>query len=181
MKMILKKRLILGDFTMRTMFLACTLMAFSVSAMAEETRLSFSSIDGPKMSFAISTTGSKPVKSTTKDNKTIIETKEMTVYLWPVPNAKTVDEGVKLVDDVIKDEEKSMKIDETKTIEIGGAEAKHLIGHGKEADDGDPGTVDVVVFKVGGKVVVACVHGEEEAAPRQRQPMLDMLKSVKTQ
>ena len=166
---------------MRTIFSACVLLAFSVPALAEETKVSFSSSDGPTMSFAVSTTGAKGIKSSTKDNKTVIETKEMTVYLWHVPKATTVEEGVKAVDDVIKDEEKNMKVDKTETIEIGGAEAKHLMGHGNEADDNDPGTVDVVVFKVGGKIVVACVHGENEIAVQQRQPMLDMLKSVKAQ
>jgi uncharacterized protein YodC (DUF2158 family) len=149
-------------------------------ALAAESTVTVSSGDGPKMTFTVkSKSGS--VKSSTKDGKSVIETKEFTIYLWSVPKAKTVAEGVAAADDVIKDEVKSMKVDETKSITIDGGDAKHLIGHGKEADDGDDGTVDVVVFTVGGKVMVACVHGEGEAAPRQREPMLDTLKTVKTE
>ena len=53
------------------------------------------------------------------------------------------------------------------------------MGRGIEADDEEPGTVDVVVFTVGKTVLVACVHGEGDTAVRQRQPMLNALKTVR--
>ena len=67
----------------------------------------------------------------------------------------------------------------TEKITVAEKEAKHLKGKSVEADDHDPGTTDVIVFTVGKTVFVACVHGEGEAAAKQRQSMLDALKTIK--
>ncbi len=99
--------------------------------------------------------------------------------LWVVPKAKTVAEAIAGLDDVIKSEVLKFSPASTEPITVAGAEGKHLKGKGVEADDQDPGTADVVVFTVGKTVVVACVHGEGDAAVRRRQPMLDALKTVK--
>ena len=99
--------------------------------------------------------------------------------LWVVPKAKTVAEAITDLDDVIKSEVLKFNAASTEAITVADADAKHLKGKGIEADDQDPATVDVVVFTVGKTVFVACVHGEGQAAVRQRQPMLKALKTVK--
>jgi len=118
-------------------------------------------------------------KVTTEKEKTVIDTKDMVLDLWVVPKAKTVAEAIIGLDDVIKSEVLNFKAASTEAITVAKAEGKHLKGKGLEADDQDPATVDVVVFKVGKTVLVACVHGEGQAAVRQRQPMLNALKTVK--
>ncbi len=118
-------------------------------------------------------------KVTTDKEKTVIDTKDMVLDLWVVPKAKTVAEAIAALDDVIKSEVLKFSPASTEAITVAEAEGKHLKGKGVEADDQDPATVDVVVFTVGKTVLVACVHGEGQAAVRQRQPMLNALKTVK--
>ncbi|MGO9111860.1 MAG: hypothetical protein ACLP9L_21750 [Thermoguttaceae bacterium] len=118
-------------------------------------------------------------KVTMDKEKTVIDTKDMVLDLWVVPKAKTVAAAIASLDDVIKGEVLKFSPTSKEAITVAGAEGKHLMGKGIEADDQDPATVDVVVFKVGRTVLVACVHGEGEAAVRQRQPMLNALKTVK--
>lgn len=118
-------------------------------------------------------------KVTTNKEKTVIDTKDMVLDLWVVPNAKTVDEAIAGLNDLLKSEVLKFKVTSTESITVAAAEGKHLMGKGIEADDQDPGTVDVVVFMVGKTVLVACVHGEGGAAVQQRQPMLTALKTVK--
>ncbi len=121
----------------------------------------------------------KSAKVTTEKDKTVIDTKDMVLDLWVVPKAKAVAEAIAALDDVIKSEVLKFKQTSTEAITVAEAEGKHLIGKGLEADDQDPATVDVVVFSVGKTVFVACVHGEGQAALRQRPPMLKVLKTVK--
>ena len=52
-------------------------------------------------------------------------------------------------------------------------------GKGAEADDGDPGAAEVVIFTVGKHVFVACVHGEKNEAAKRSPYMLALLKSAK--
>jgi len=110
---------------------------------------------------------------------TIIETKDLVLNLWIVPTAKTVPEAIAGLDEVIKSEVLKFTAYRAETITVAGTEGKHLMGTGIDADDEVPATVDVVVFMVGKTVLVACVHGEGDTALRQRQPMLNALKTVK--
>ena len=114
----------------------------------------------------------RSAKVTTDKEKTVIDTNDMTLDLWVVPGAKTVDEAIAGLADVIKGEVLEFRPARTEAITVAGAEGKHLMGKGVEADDHDPGTADVVVFMVGKTVLVACVHGEGETAVKQRPPML---------
>ncbi len=118
-------------------------------------------------------------KVATDKEKTVIDTKDMVLDLWVVPKAKTVAEAIAGLDDVIKSEVLKFHAISSEAITVAESEGKHLMGKGIEADDQDPATVDVVVFAVDKTVLVACVHGEGEAAVRQRQPMLNALKTVK--
>ena len=80
-------------------------------------------------------------------------------FIWTV-NAGALDEAASSVPDVIKSEFKEFKLADTKELTVAGAPAKQLSGSGFEADDGDPGNAVVVLFRVGGHVFAACVHGE---------------------
>jgi hypothetical protein len=118
-------------------------------------------------------------KVTSSEGKTVVDTKEWNLYLWVVPQAKTVGEAVPKAAEVIKSEVKDFVVQRSDTITVAGAEAKHLMGKGREADDNDPATADVVVFAVGKTVLAACVHGEGETAERQRPALLAVLKTAK--
>jgi len=61
---------------------------------------------------------------------------------------------------------------------VAGAPAKHVTGSGNEADDGDPGNAEVVLFVVRGRVFAGCVHGEFDDASRARAPMLAVLRTA---
>ncbi len=115
----------------------------------------------------------------TKDKaKTVIDSKDLTLDLWVVPKAKSVGAAIDRLDDVIKGEVLKFTATSTETTAVANNEAKHLKGKGLEADDQDPATVDIVAFTVGKTVLVACVHGEGQAAVRQREPMLKALKTI---
>ncbi len=163
---------------MRTGFFVLALLSFGAAGFAEDTKDTTISSHGAAV---VTLTVAKDAKVTTTEGKTVIDTKEPPMYLciWVAPKAKTVDEAVQKVGEVIKSEFTDFKVKKTATVKVAGAEAKHLMGEGKEADDGDPGTAEVVVFAVGKNIVVACVHGEGEVAARERQPMLAVLKTAK--
>jgi hypothetical protein len=82
------------------------------------------------------------------------------VEVWLASGTKTVDEAVKQVNTQIVSEFKNFKPNETTDLTVAGSPAKRMVGAGEEADDGDPGKADVIVFKVGDHVFVACNHGE---------------------
>ena len=52
-----------------------------------------------------------------------------------------------------------------------------LVGKGHEADDGDAGSADVVVFKVADHIFIACNHGEG-LDPAAQQGMLTLLQTA---
>jgi hypothetical protein len=97
--------------------------------------------------------------------------------VWMVAGARTVDEAVSHISAQIKDEFKDFKSTSTTPLTIAGSPAERLMGSGAEADDGDPGTADVVVFKAGEHVFIACTHGEDLSADAQ-QWMLTTLQSA---
>ena len=109
----------------------------------------------------------------------MIDGKTWTGYLWVVPDCDSVEKAIPKVGKVIAGEAKDFVVDRTEKLTVADAEAKELSGKGKEADDGDDATIDVVVFAVGKSVLVACVHGEGQTGPRWRPAMLDFLKTAK--
>jgi hypothetical protein len=82
------------------------------------------------------------------------------VEFWLVRGSSSVDDAVGKVAGQIVDEFKDFKPNNTSDLTIAGAPAKRLVGTGHEADDGDPGSADLIVFKVGDHVFVGCDHGE---------------------
>jgi hypothetical protein len=158
-----------GLFSLLALFIAS-------AASAEDMKTVTLSHEGTAV---LTISASQAAKVTATDEKTVIDTKDMVLDLWVAPKAKTVAEAVAGLDDIIKSEVLKFKPASTEAITVAESEGKHLKGKGVEADDQDPGTADVVVFMVGKTVCVACVHGEGETAARQRQPMLNALKTVK--
>ena len=102
----------------------------------------------------------------------------MSLHIWAVSKARTVDDAVPRAAKLIESEFVKFKPGPVEKIEIAGASARHLSGAGNEADDGDPGNAEVVIFEAGGRVFAACVHGEFDDAARERAPMMAALKTA---
>lgn len=154
--------------------IACLLLAINV-CMAEDITITITTNDSPVLVLTVPQTA----RVTKSAGKTEIKTKDMTLCVWTIASAKTIEEGMTRVPETIKGEVLKFTAASTNAIEVAGAAAKHLAGRGVEADDGDPATVDVVVFIAGKCVFAACVHGEGNEASLERQPMLAVLKTAK--
>ena len=113
-------------------------------------------------------------------DKTLIHTTNMFLHVWPVSGAKTVYEAQVRLGDVIKGDVLKFSASLTNEITVAGSPARHFIGKGVEADDGDDATVDVVIFELGKQMFIASVHGEGNDASREREPMLKMLETAKS-
>jgi hypothetical protein len=161
---------------MKTGLCTFAVLAFATVASAEDMKKVTISHKG---SAVMTISAPQSAKVTVDKEKTVIDAKNMVLDLWVVPKAKTVAEAIATLDDVLKSEVLKFSPASKEAVTLGDAEGQHLKGKGIEADDQDPATVDVVVLKVGKTVFVACVHGEGQAAVRQRQPMLNALKTVK--
>ena len=109
------------------------------------------------------------VTVTATKEKTTLQTTNMFLHIWVVANATNVASGVSRLADVIKGEVLKFKPETTTDLTVAGAPAKRLSGPGTEADDGDEGHADVVVFTAGGRVFLACVHGEKLDAAERKQ------------
>jgi hypothetical protein len=157
------------------MIFGLVLLFTSSVALAEDKTVSVP----PTGDAAVTLNVPSTAKVTTDKDKTTIDTNKFNLYVWLAPKAKTIDDAVADVGEIVKSEAINLKDQETKTIKVAGADAKHIMAKSNEADDNDPGTTDVVVFTVGGKVIVACIHGENEFAPKNRQRMLDILATAK--
>ncbi len=107
-----------------------------------------------------------------------IRTTNMSLHVWAVSDAKTANDALPRAADLIKSEFIKFKTTASMDMTIAGAPAKHITGSGNEADDGDPGNAEVVLFVVGGHVFAGCVHGEFNDASRARAPMMVVLKTA---
>jgi len=148
-------------------------LALAASAFAEDKEITISE------GLHLSVPKAAEVTKSKKGEQTTIQGKDWKVYIWPVEKAKTVEEALAHVNATIKPEFTDYVVASTEEITVAGNKAKHLKGKGAEADDGDPGSADVVVFEVGKHVFVACVHGEKDAAAKQRPELLNVLKTAK--
>ena len=115
----------------------------------------------------------------TVQDKTIIHTTNMYLYVWPVAGARNLNEAHARLREVIKGDVVKFSVSATNEITVASAPARHLIGTGFEADDGDDATADVVIFAVGKHLFIACVHGEGNDAVRERAPMLKLLQTAR--
>lgn len=117
----------------------------------------------------------------TEGERTSIRAAKAQIYLqlWPLAKAKTVEAGLSLLPDLLAAKDVTdFKVTTTNHITVAGAPALHLVGGGKEQDDGDPSEADVVVFSVENKFFAACVHGEHRI-PAEVTAMLKVLASAK--
>jgi hypothetical protein len=122
-------------------------------------------------------TGPANMRCLNADGSLQLHGPEYNVEFWLMRGAKTVDEGVGRVSSQIVDEFKDFKADRTTDLTVAGSPAKRLVGHGREADDGDPGEADVIVFKVGEHIFVGCNHGEG-LVPAGQQGLLMVVQSA---
>ena len=117
----------------------------------------------------------------TEGERTSIRATKAQIYLqlWPLAQARTVDEGVGFIPSLLATRDVThFKAATTNHISVAGVPALHLVGNGKEQDDGDPSEADVVVFSVGNKIFAACVHGEHRVTA-EVTAMLKVLKTAK--
>ena len=180
---------------MRTFWGLCVLMvaAAMMVACATEKESKTENASDAKMEVvgaagkAVLLSGGKEVLVVTVPAETQYKNQEGSLHLkwhesefdiWLVSGATTIDQGVAHVAEQIKDEFKKFKPTKSNDLTIAGSLAKQLIGKGVEADDGDDGKADVVVFKVGNHIFVACVHGES-LFEGDEQWMLTVLKTAR--
>ena len=107
-----------------------------------------------------------------------VVTTNLSLHVWAVTNAATVDAAVSHAAEIIKSEFVKFKHSSTMDVTIAGSSGKHVIGPGNEADDNDPGNAEVVFFSTGGKVFAACVHGEADDASKARPAMMSVLRTA---
>ena len=100
-----------------------SLVISSCVCLAETTNVTIIAEGTPALVLKIP----QSVKVTSKKEKTEIKTKEMTLYIWAIPTAKTVDEGTAQIPNVISREVVQFVATNTNTITVAGAVAKHLI------------------------------------------------------
>jgi hypothetical protein len=146
----------------------------AVLASAQDTTVTLS-VDGKP---ALALTAPAAAKVTSSNGYVNIKTTNMSLHIWAVPHAATLKDAHPRVADLIKSEFVKFKTNATKDMVIAGAPAKHVFGSGNEADDGDPGNAEVVLFVVGGNVFAACVHGEFDDASRASAPMMAVLQTA---
>ena len=113
-------------------------------------------------------TMSLDTKCTDGDGFLKLKSPQFEIEVWLVPGAKTVDEAIGQLNKQIESEFKDFKPHTTSDLTIAGSAAKRLAGKGHEADDGDDGDADIIVFKVAGHVFVACTHDERLNPPARR-------------
>ena len=118
-------------------------------------------------------------RCTPTDGRLHVEATDRNVDFWLVAGARTVDEGIARVGQVIKPEFEGFKATSSTPLTVAGEPATRLTGSGTEADDGDPGEADVVVFKAGGNIFIACTHGESILSA-SRQWMMTLVQSART-
>ncbi len=176
--------------TVAMALLACALISCS-SSQTEKTSGAAQKADD-KGSYVV-TAGGAPVLRLTlepgaqafagkeaSEPTTVVSAKQMHhFYIWTVSDAKTIDEAVAGVPTLIKSEFVGLKPTVTKDVTVAGVKGKSLFGEGTEADDGDPGSAEVVLFAMGGHVFAACVHGEGDAPALNRNFMMTALDSAR--
>ncbi len=107
-----------------------------------------------------------------------IRTTNLSLYLWPVSEAKSAQDALPRVAEIIKSRFINFKASTTNQMDIVGAPAEDVAGSGNEADDNDSGTAEVVFFEVGRQVFAGCVYGELDKAARERPAMLAVLRTA---
>ncbi len=108
------------------------------------------------------------IKCTHKNGFLDLTSRNHYVEVWLVPGASTVAQAVAQAGRVIQSEFQNLKTTTPSDLTVAGAPARHLAAVGNEADDGDPGQADLIVFQVGPHIFVGCTHSED-VTPGDRQ------------
>jgi len=119
---------------------------------AQETNLTIS-VEG---SAALVLRIPKDANVTVTGNHTVIQNPNTTFHLWSLADAKTINDAVPRIQEIIKPEFVNFKPTTTNEMVITGKPARHISGMGNEADDGDPGAAEVVFFSTSKHVFAVC-------------------------
>jgi len=160
---------------MKALSVAVVIMSFAYCAVAEERTIAVLADKEPVLELTVPANA----QVTLIKDKTVIQTTNMFLYVWPVAGARTLDEAQARLDEIIKVDVLKFSASVTNSITMADSPARHLIGNGLEADDQDNATADVVIFKVGNRLFIACVHGEVNEASKEREPMLKVLHTAR--
>ena len=151
------------------------IMSSAARASAQDTSATLSVDKKPALVFKVP----KAAKLVSTNGYLRIQTTNLTLHVWAVPDAKRAADAIPRVPDIIKSEFLNFKTTDILSLDFAGAPGRHVIGSGNEADDNDPGKAEVVLFLVGGRVFAACVHGEADDAAKARPAMMAVLKTAK--
>ena len=164
----------------QTMRLPIFALAFACSAITgfAETKEIAIKVDGKE---ALSLSVPKDADVKTKGDKTTIIAPHVQVYVWVLPDAKTVAAVVPKAAEVIKSEFVKFAVKSTDSLKVAEHEAKLVKGSGEEADDerlrGQPMLFSSPTAK---SVFAACVHGEnDDAESSVPDLLLKILASIK--
>lgn len=160
---------------MRKLLLTLPVLLLPAVVSAQETNLTVNCDGQPALSLQIPAAA----KVFANKNQTDILTPKLSLHLWCMPNVATPEAGLDQTAAVIKSEFVNFKPSATNAITVAGSPALLLVGPGTEADDGDPGNAEVVLFSTDKQVFAACVHGEGKAAAHQHIGMLALLQTAK--
>jgi len=160
---------------MKAFIVAVVIASLAYCAVAEDRTITVLADKEPVLEL----TAPANAQVTLIKDKTVIETTNMFLYVWSVAGAKTLDEAQARLDDTIKVDVLKFSASVTNHITLADSPARHLIGSGLEADDQDNATADVVIFKAGNRLFIACVHGEVNEASKEREPMLKVLRTAR--
>lgn len=127
----------------------------------------------------LTVTGPSNLRPKSADGSLDLDGPQYEVEFWLVPDAQAIDAALPQIPTRIVDQFKDFKPDHTADLTIAGSPAKRLHGTGREADDGDPGEADVIVFKRGNHIFIACNHGEG-LTPVGQQALLTLVRSAHT-
>jgi len=162
---------------MRNLMMSLFVLSFALAVQAQDAER-FISVPAGGVPELVLKVPAKTIVTPIK-GKTVIHTKDMFLHIWAVNNASNVTEGVSRVADVIKGEVLNFKPTATNDLLLAQTSAKRLIGPATEADDGDEGNAEVIVFTIGGRVFVACIHGEGPLNLIEHKAMLETLQTAK--
>ena len=161
---------------MKAISIGVLVLGLASSVLAEERAVTVLADKTPALELAVPATA----EVTPWKGKTVIHTTNMFLNVWLVPEAKTLGDAQVRLADVIKGDVLKFVASATNRLTVAGSPALHLSGTCVEADDGDPATADIVIFAAGHRIFVAYVHGEDNAASRERDPMLKMLQTARS-
>jgi len=159
---------------MKSLVSFLTLALLTTAGFAGDKQITISAGEKPTMKLKVP----DDAEVTASGDKTSIRAKDLRIYVWNIPKAKTIAEAIPTVSEVIKSEFIKFVVEKSGNVVVAQKEGKHLKGRGEEADDNDPGTADVVIFTVGENVFAACVHGEKDEAEKERPAFLKVLESI---